>query len=365
MDEQQLEWEKSLPASVWDNFDIGKITNAGFKLEYVRPEIEGDKLIEEIDAEDIESEIEYWKNAVVCYVLGAYPPFSVLNSYLQRIWGKHGIDKIAMLKNGIVVVRFDTEAGKTEVIQEGIFHFDNNPLIVKAWNVEMDFSKDELSTVPIWVRLPGLEFKYRSAKGLSKIGSLIGKPLMVDKNTEKKVGLHFARLLVEVKIGEQFLEVVYFKNEKGVIVEQKVTYDWKPTVCKECNKYGHTRENCRRNKEKEVKQVRENNVNKDEGNPSNRGVQTGNLTQNEVQEQIEGRKQNESGKEIENKRKEVGIGQKQGGGWNQPQNHASVPIVIKDVVAVANTFKALEGEEKGAGSQENVGSKSSLNLRDG
>ncbi|XP_019233469.1 PREDICTED: uncharacterized protein LOC109214047 [Nicotiana attenuata] len=301
MNEQQIEWEKSiqksgnsrklswadeiemqaknqkqLPASVWDNFDIGKITNAGLILK------------------DIESEVEYWKNVVVCYVLGAYPPFNVLNSFLQRIWGKRGIDKIAMLKNGIVMVRFDTEAGKNEVIQEGVFHFDNKPLIVEAWNVDMDFSKDELCTVPIWIRLPGLEFKYGSAKGLSKIGSLVGKPLMVDKNTEKKVGLNFARLLVEVKIGEQFPESIFFKNEKGIIIEQRITYDWKPSVCEECQKYGHTGENCRRTKEKEVKQVRgeTEHLSKGEWSPSKRNP----VEQKEVPKQIEGRRQNDKGR---------------------------------------------------------------------
>ncbi|KAM3337573.1 hypothetical protein P3S68_031898 [Capsicum galapagoense] len=74
----------------------------------------------------------------------------------------------------------------------------------------MEFSKEELSTVPIWVKLPGLEFKYWSKKGLSKIGSLIGKPLMVDTQTEKKLGLSFARLLTEVKVGAKLPEKVFF-----------------------------------------------------------------------------------------------------------------------------------------------------------
>lgn len=65
----------------------------------------------------------------------------------------------------------------------------------------MEFSKEELLTVPIWVRLPGINFKYWSDQGLSKIGSLVGKPLMVDKQTEKKLRLSYARLLVEVNVG--------------------------------------------------------------------------------------------------------------------------------------------------------------------
>ncbi|KAM3304324.1 hypothetical protein P3S67_015356 [Capsicum chacoense] len=92
-----------------------------------------------------------------------------------------------MMKNGIFLVRFTSEEGKDEVLYGEIYHFDNKPLIVKEWVPEMDFSKEELYSVPIWVKLPGLEFKYWSAKSLSKIDNLIGKPLMVDKNTEQQI----------------------------------------------------------------------------------------------------------------------------------------------------------------------------------
>ncbi|XP_019263375.1 PREDICTED: uncharacterized protein LOC109241110 [Nicotiana attenuata] len=170
---------------------------------------------------------------------GAHPPFTVLNGYIQRQWAKHGINKVVMLRNGIVLVRFDTELGKNEVMQGGIYHFDNKPFTVKAWSPDMEFTREELYTVTIWVKLPGLDFKYWSPKGLSKIGSLIGKLLMVDQNTEKKMGLNFARLLIEVYIDMSLPEKVYFRNEKGSLVEQRVHYDWKPTICKYCHKFGH------------------------------------------------------------------------------------------------------------------------------
>ncbi|XP_059315537.1 uncharacterized protein LOC132066188 [Lycium ferocissimum] len=231
--------------SVWDNFDIAKITNTGLKLEYVPPTNKGDQLIVEIKDKDISSEVEYWKNSVVCYVLSAHPPFSVLNGFIQRLWGKLGINKIVMMKNGIVLVRFDAEDRKQEVIQGGIYHFDSKPFIVKAWNPDMEFSREELFSVPIWVKLPGLDFKYWSAKGLGKIGSLIRKPLMVDKSTEKKIGL---KLLVEVRIGAALPTTVSFLNEKGNLIEQRVIYDWQPTICKVCKKYGHAEDTYRKNK---------------------------------------------------------------------------------------------------------------------
>lgn len=97
----------------------------------------------------------------------------------------HGINKISMLKNEVILVRFDTVASKQEV-NGGIYHFDNKPFIVKAWSPYLKFTREELLTVPIWVKFPGLDFKYWSPNGLSKIGSLVGKPLMVNLNTGGK-----------------------------------------------------------------------------------------------------------------------------------------------------------------------------------
>lgn len=116
----------------------------------------------------------------------------------------------------------------------------------------MEFTKEELRTVPIWVKFPGLDFKYWSPKGLSKIGSLVSKPLMVDHSTEKKLGLNFARLLVEVRMDTELPEVVMFSNEKGQLIRQKVQYDWKPTLCKCCGKYGHSQDSCQKKQTQKV-----------------------------------------------------------------------------------------------------------------
>ncbi|XP_015087007.1 uncharacterized protein LOC107030130 [Solanum pennellii] len=140
------------------------------------------------------------------------------------------------------MVRFDTEVGQNDVIQAGIYHFDSKPFIVKAWHADMDFSREELHTMTIWIKLPGLHFKYWSPKGLSKLGSIIGKTLMVDQNTERKVGLNFARLMVEVDMNVILPDTINFRNEKGNLIEQKVTYKWKPTLCMYCKKYGHSNE---------------------------------------------------------------------------------------------------------------------------
>lgn len=118
-----------------------------------------------------------------------------------------------MQKNGVILVRFDSKAEKNKVLQSEIYHFDNKPFIVNAWNPNMEFTREELYTVSIWIKLPSLDFKCWSLKGLSKIGSLVDKALIVDMNTEKKIVLNFSRLLVEVGLDAQFPETNLFKNK--------------------------------------------------------------------------------------------------------------------------------------------------------
>lgn len=91
-----------------------------------------------------------------------------------------------MRENSVILVHFEIMEGKKEVLQGGIYNFDNKPFIVKAWDPAMEFTKDELCSVSIWVKLFGLYFKYWSSTGLSELGSLIGWSLMADSNAEKK-----------------------------------------------------------------------------------------------------------------------------------------------------------------------------------
>lgn len=54
--------------------------------------IKGDSPVCAMELEDISSEIAYWKNSVVCYVLGAHPPFLgikwVCLKNVEQIWNQ-------------------------------------------------------------------------------------------------------------------------------------------------------------------------------------------------------------------------------------------------------------------------------------
>ena len=50
-----------------------------------------------LELNDVQTEIDYWKNAVLCSILWANPPFELMKGFINRIWGGFDIDKIMVV----------------------------------------------------------------------------------------------------------------------------------------------------------------------------------------------------------------------------------------------------------------------------
>ena len=85
-----------------------------------------------LNAEDIVEEATYWQNAVVCCVLGANPPFEVIEGYVRRRWKDFAINKVILIEKGLYLVRFVEYQDAMTVTQKGFYHFDHKLFIVKA-----------------------------------------------------------------------------------------------------------------------------------------------------------------------------------------------------------------------------------------
>ena len=83
------------------------------------------------------------------------------------------MDKVVMARKGIFLVRFLAMDTRDKVLN-GYYFFDNKPLIMKPWDVEMDLEKEELRYLPIWIQLK-LNFKYWGERALFKIVKEIGQ----------------------------------------------------------------------------------------------------------------------------------------------------------------------------------------------
>ncbi|XP_074290700.1 uncharacterized protein LOC141617406 [Silene latifolia] len=130
---------------------------------------------------------------------------------------------------------------------------EDEPLIIKAWSEDCSLAKEKVNKVPIWSKLCGLPLKFWGSSSLEKISSLIGKFVRCDEPTMDKTRLGYARVMVEVDVGQSFPEKIYFKDEKGKDICVLVEYDWKPDLCTLCKGIGHITGACKKKIETKAK----------------------------------------------------------------------------------------------------------------
>ncbi|KAF5180416.1 Ccr4-not transcription complex subunit [Thalictrum thalictroides] len=93
-------------------------------------------------------------------------------------------------------------------------------------------------------KLQGQVPKYLwTPNGLASLASAIGKPLVMDKNTESRKMLTYARICIEVEAEKELPSTIPIQvGDKSCIIE--VDYTWKPLICTRCKMFGHATAKC-------------------------------------------------------------------------------------------------------------------------
>lgn len=110
------------------------------------------------------------------------------------------------------------EYARDSIVNMAYGSLTKKPLVVQIWSGEND-ALIRVNTMPVWVKFPELLVRYWSEKSLSAISSILGKPVMSDRITKDRTWLNFARVLIEVELSTEVVEMVHFVNEYGQLVD--------------------------------------------------------------------------------------------------------------------------------------------------
>ncbi|XP_019235531.1 PREDICTED: uncharacterized protein LOC109215869 [Nicotiana attenuata] len=215
----------------------------GKPLTYVTPSIRDDKVIVKIVEDDIKRQKEVWNSALIGYVLGDTPYVRSMENYVNTVWNFVDKPKILYHEEGYYIFKFQTVEDRDLVLQSGPYTYHNKPMILRNWEIDFYFDPECLSTVPLWVKFPGLPVGYWSPEALGKLASGIGKPLYTDETTVDMERISYARVLIEVDVAQPLPECIELDTPFGTF-QQQVTYDWRPKFCVDCIKFGHDAEDC-------------------------------------------------------------------------------------------------------------------------
>nr|TKS08440.1 hypothetical protein D5086_0000103210 [Populus alba] len=195
-----------------------------------------------ISHEDIQSEFEVWNFCAVGYIFGKNPGFKALNSIISTVWKTEAT--LTIHETGWLIYRFKSEEEKLAVLRGGPYLMYGRPLVLRPMTKLFDFSCEEMSRVPIWVKFPCLPLCCWSPICLSKIASVIGKPIQCDQLTSNLSRMSYARVLVEIDLLEELRHSVEITLPDGLTLHQKVVYETLPKYCNFCHVLAHTRILC-------------------------------------------------------------------------------------------------------------------------
>ncbi|XP_021990883.1 uncharacterized protein LOC110887614 [Helianthus annuus] len=142
-------------------------------------------------------------------------------------------------------------------MEDGPWTIRNVPVILNEWSPNVTMEKQDIKTVPVWIKMHDIPLTAFTEDGLSLLASKIGNPKMLDSYTatmcaESWGRSSFARALVEIHADKELkksitVAIPSLDGNSHAKVEVKIDYDWEPMRCSSCCVFGHNDNSCAKN----------------------------------------------------------------------------------------------------------------------
>ncbi|XP_020685659.1 uncharacterized protein LOC110101904 [Dendrobium catenatum] len=174
-----------------------------------------------------------WNLCLVGYSVGKHPYYEALKETAMSIWKLKGTFQLIALTDGFFLFKFSLLEDYDMVWSKGAWFFHGKPFIFQKWTKNFSPTRENFTSVPIWVWIHNLLLICRNSEGISKIASKIGIPIAVDALTAAKTILTYARVYIQVSTTSSFPESVAVAIE-GDVIRMQIQYERKPIPCASC-----------------------------------------------------------------------------------------------------------------------------------
>ncbi|GKC62170.1 cytokinin dehydrogenase 3-like protein [Tanacetum coccineum] len=211
-----------------------------------------------VPVDSIRAISERFANTAYGFFLGKKVAYPVVANYVKNTWGKFGlIRSMFSSSTRLFSFQFSSMDGLDAMLENGPWFIQNNPLILKKWHPNENLLKEDVSTVPVWVKPHGVPVTAFSEDGLSAIATKLGTPLMLDSYTSDMCmqswgRSSYARVMIKLRADVELKDNIVvampkITREGHYTCNVRVEYEWKPLRCSSCNVFGHIHDECPKN----------------------------------------------------------------------------------------------------------------------
>nr|GEW33664.1 hypothetical protein [Tanacetum cinerariifolium] len=144
---------------------------------------EGNKIDVVVLEDSIRAISKRFANIAYGFFLGMKVSYPVVVNYVRNTWGKYGfVRSMFSSSTGLFSFQFSSMDGLDAMLENGLWFIRNNPLILKKWHPDENLLKEDVSTVPVWVKLHGVPVMTFNEDGLLAIFTKLGKLMMLDND---------------------------------------------------------------------------------------------------------------------------------------------------------------------------------------
>ncbi|GJY18587.1 zinc knuckle CX2CX4HX4C containing protein [Tanacetum coccineum] len=178
-----------------------------FKETQFRELVHTHQLNEGIDVEHTMESVleatERYDNTLYGYFIGKRVAFPIVENYTLNMWKKFGLQKCMMNTKGFFFFKFASNYDVLDVIEKRPWIIRSIPIILNKWSPNVSLTKEDLTNVPVWVKLKDVPLVGFTHDGLSAIATKVGKLIMLDSYTssmcmESWGRPSYARAMVEI-----------------------------------------------------------------------------------------------------------------------------------------------------------------------
>ncbi|KAL8552220.1 hypothetical protein ACS0TY_001064 [Phlomoides rotata] len=167
-------------------------------------------------------------------------PYSLedLTRKLEATWNIYGGWKLVPIGRGYYNVQLPNLDDRDRILDRSSWPLKPGVVWVQRWVRDFNPYKTNTSIAQVWVRLFEIPMEYFLTPIIHALASSLGTVIKIDDRTKDRSMCHYARVLIELDMKQNFEDYVMFETE-GHYLFASVKYESLPPFCNGCGIVGH------------------------------------------------------------------------------------------------------------------------------